>query len=190
MRRVVLERPIAIATLLVLLATPWLHPLAPRRFIQVLAFIALIAVARVVSHTSRESSRVVLAVLFGLLVLDRLALALEELPTVAQTIFLIELGLGIALAIRVVRRGGLLGRGRRWVRNGAQVALALLGSRWRQSWADGVGSGVARARHRRGGAVGCLCMGGGRRRSRRCSSGRCTRRAGAGCCAAGAWPAG
>ncbi len=122
----VLERPIAIATLLVLLATPWLQPLAPRRFIQVMALVALIAVARVVSHTSRESSGVALASLFGLLLLDRLALAVEELPTVAQTLFLIELGLGLFFAIHVARRGGLVGRGLRWVRNGARVAAVAL----------------------------------------------------------------
>jgi potassium-dependent mechanosensitive channel len=120
-----LERPIAIATLLVLLLTPWLQPLAPRRFIQVAALIALIAVARVVSHTSRESSRLALAGLFGLLMLDRLALAFEELPSVAQTMFMIELGLAIALSVRVVLRGGLLGTGRRWVRRGAEVAFVV-----------------------------------------------------------------
>jgi potassium-dependent mechanosensitive channel len=120
-----LERPIAIATLLAMLSTPLLHPLAPRRFIQLIALIALIAVARVVSHISRDTSRLVLASLFGLLLLDRVALAFEELPAVAQLIFLLELGIAIALAIRVLRRGGLLGHGRRWVQRGAQVALAL-----------------------------------------------------------------
>jgi potassium efflux system protein len=119
----VLERPIALATLLALLPTPWLQPLAPRRLIQIVALIALIAVARVVAHTSRETSRVVLASLFGLLLLDRLALAFEDLPSIAQTIFLIELGVAIAISIRVIRRGGLLDRGRTWVRRGAKVAL-------------------------------------------------------------------
>jgi potassium efflux system protein len=119
----VLDRPIAMATLLGLLPTPWLHPLAPRRFTQVMALIALIAIARVVSHTSRETSRLVLASLFGLLLLDRLALAFEDLPSTAQTIFLLEVALAIGLSIRVLVRGGLLGHGRRWVQRGAQVAL-------------------------------------------------------------------
>jgi potassium efflux system protein len=119
----VLERPIALATLLALLPTPWLQPLAPRRFIQIVALVALVAVARVVSHMSRDTSRVVLASLFGLLLLDRLALAVEDLPSVAQTIFLIELGVAIAISIRVIRRGGLLGQGRGWVRRSAKVAL-------------------------------------------------------------------
>ncbi len=122
----VLERPISVAMLLALVATPWLQPLAPRRFIQVMALLALIAVARVVSHASRESSRLVLASLFGVLLLDRLGLALEELPSVAQTIFLIEIGIGFALAIRVLRLGGLWGRGRRWVRRGAQIVAVAL----------------------------------------------------------------
>jgi small-conductance mechanosensitive channel len=118
-----LERPIAVATLLTLVLTPLLQPLAPRRFVQVVAFLALIAVARVVAHASRDTSRLVLAGLFGLLLLDRFALAFEDLAAVAQTIFLLEVGLAIALAIRVVRRGGLLGHGRRWVIRGANVAL-------------------------------------------------------------------
>jgi potassium-dependent mechanosensitive channel len=120
----VFDRPVAIATLLGLLPTPWLHPLAPRRLIQVVMLVALIAIARLVSHTSRETSRLVLASLFGLLLLDRLALAFEDLPRTAQTFFLLELALAIGIAVRVLRRGGLLGTGRRWVQHGAQVALA------------------------------------------------------------------
>ena len=120
----VLDRPIAIATLLGLLPTPWLQPLAPRRFVQVVTLIALIAIARLVSHVSRETSRVALASLFGLLLLDRFALAFEDLPSTAQTIFLLEILLAIALSIRVLRRGGLLGQRRRWVMRGAQVAFA------------------------------------------------------------------
>jgi potassium-dependent mechanosensitive channel len=120
-----LERPYSIAVLLALITTPWLQPLAPRRFVQALVLIALIPVARVVTHTSRDASRLVLASLFGLLVLDRVSLAVDGLPAVSQTIFVIEMGIGLALAIHVARRGGLPGeRGR--VRIGATVvALAL-----------------------------------------------------------------
>jgi small-conductance mechanosensitive channel len=120
-----LERPYSIAVLLALLTTPWIHPLAPRRFTQLFALLALIPVARIVTHASSEVSRLVLASLFGLLVLDRVALAIEGLPAVSQTVFMIEMGLGLALAIRVARRGGLPGE-RGWVRRGARfVALAL-----------------------------------------------------------------
>jgi small-conductance mechanosensitive channel len=121
----VLERPIAIAVLLALLPMPWLQPLAPRRFVQMMALVALIAVARLVSHGSSQMSRVVLASLFALLFLDRLGLAVEELPTLSQAIFLVEMALGVAIAIRVLRRGGIPGNPG-WVRGSARVvALAL-----------------------------------------------------------------
>jgi potassium efflux system protein len=119
-----LERPIAIAVLLALMLTPWIQPLAPRRFTQLLALIALIAVARVLSHTTPDAGRVALASLFGLLLLDRFALALEELPAISQTLFLLEMVLGFAIAVRVARRGGVLGRGRLWVTRAAE-ALAV-----------------------------------------------------------------
>ena len=107
----VLERPISIAVLVTLLVSPWLHPLAPRRFTQLLALIALVPVWRVITHVSPvRLSRTVFAGLFGVLLIDRVRLGLERLPAVAQTIFLLELALGIALAIRVLRRGGLPGR--------------------------------------------------------------------------------
>jgi len=121
----VLERPMSIGLLLALIATPWLHPLAPRRFTQTLGLIALVPVARIVTHASEVASRLVLVGLFGVLLLDRLGLAALELPAISQTIFFLEIGLGIALAIRVLRRGGLPGNPR-WVRWGARVVLVAL----------------------------------------------------------------
>jgi small-conductance mechanosensitive channel len=122
----VLERPISIAVLVTLLVSPWLHPLAPRLFTQMLAIIALVPVVRVITHVSPvRLSRAVLAGLFGLLLLDRVRLGLEDLPAVAQTLFLVELTIGLALAIRVLRRGGLPGRPT-WVRRGAAIVAAVV----------------------------------------------------------------
>jgi small-conductance mechanosensitive channel len=121
----VLERPLSIGLLLALLATAWLHPLAPRRFVQLLGLLALIPVARIVTHASEGVSRLLFVGLFAMVLLDRLDLAVQELPAVGRLFFLVELGLGLALAAFVMRRGGLPGSARR-VRLGARlVALAL-----------------------------------------------------------------
>jgi potassium-dependent mechanosensitive channel len=123
----VLERPISIAVLVSLLVTPWLHPLAPRLFAQMLALIALLPVYRVVAHASPVPvDRTAFAGLFALLLADRMRLALEELPAVAQALFIAECVLGIALAVGVIRRGNLEGRPR-WFRAGAQIIAAALG---------------------------------------------------------------
>jgi potassium efflux system protein len=121
-----LERPFSIALLLALLATPWIHPLAPRRFNQLLALIALLPVARIVTHVSRETNRLVLVGLFGMLLLDRLGLAVQALPAVAQIALLLQTALGLAVALRVLRRGGLPGPARR-VRGAARIVVAALG---------------------------------------------------------------
>jgi hypothetical protein len=121
----VLERPISIGVLLALIATPWIHPLAPRRFIQLIALIALLPVARIIVHASPEASRLVLGGLFALLALDRLALAVQELPALAEALVMLELALGFALAVRVWRRGGIPADPRR-VRGGARIVAAVL----------------------------------------------------------------
>jgi small-conductance mechanosensitive channel len=117
----VLERPFSIGVLLTLLATPWLHPLAPQRFRQLMLLLALLPVARIVTVASAATSRGVLAGLFALLVLDRLGLSLQTLPAVDRLSFLVTLAFALALALRVVRRGGLPGDPR-WVRRAASVA--------------------------------------------------------------------
>lgn len=121
----VLERPISIGLLLALIATPWLHPLAPLRFRQLMALLALFPVARIVTVASEAPSRAVLAGLFALLVLDRLGLSLQALPAVSQAVFLVAIALSLALAVRVMRRGGLPGAPR-LVRRGAALAVVAL----------------------------------------------------------------
>lgn len=51
-----LECPYAIALLLALLASPAFHPLAPRRFTQVLALVALFPAIRVLVHVSERAN--------------------------------------------------------------------------------------------------------------------------------------
>jgi small-conductance mechanosensitive channel len=122
----VLERPISIAVLVTLLVTPWLHPFAPRMFIQLIAMMALIPVARVITHVSPvDLDRTVFAGLFMLLLLDRVRLGLEELAAVTEAIFLLELVLGLALALQVLRSAGIA-RSANWVRTGARVLAAAL----------------------------------------------------------------
>ena len=103
----VLERPFSIGLLLALMLTAALHPLAPRRFTQLLALIALLPVARIISHVSPQTSRALLGGFFALLVLDRLALALEGLPTLSRLALLLQLALGLLLSASVLRRGGV-----------------------------------------------------------------------------------
>jgi len=121
----VLERPVSIGLLLALFATPWLHPLAPRRLTQLLGLLALLPVARIVTHASAGVSPLLLAGLFAMMLLDRLDLAVQELPAVARILFLLEMALGLALAVGVMRRGGLPGRARN-VRIGARLAAVAL----------------------------------------------------------------
>jgi small-conductance mechanosensitive channel len=118
----VLARPISIGLLLALLATPWLHPLAPLRFHQLMILLALIPVFRILTLAFGGTDRWLLASLFALLVLDRLGLALITLPAVTQAVYVVALGAAVALSAYVLRRGGLPGSPV-LVRRGAAFAL-------------------------------------------------------------------
>jgi len=120
-----LERPYAAGTLLGVFASPWLHELAPRSFLMLESLIALVAVARIVTRTSVVTKRLVLSGLFVLLVLDRVALSVQALPATARVTLLVEVVFTLALALHVMRRGGLSGRPR-WVRPGAMAAAGVL----------------------------------------------------------------
>jgi small-conductance mechanosensitive channel len=117
-----LERPYAIGLLLVLIATPVFHPLAPRRFIQLVALIALFPAARIVTHASERANLSVFAGLFVLLLLDRVRLALQPLPALERVTFLLTMALGFGLAFwlsRPVRLAGLTP----WPRRAANLAM-------------------------------------------------------------------
>jgi small-conductance mechanosensitive channel len=99
-----LECPYAIGLLLALLASPIFHPLAPRRFMQLLALIALFPAARIVVHTSQRANPAAFVGLFALLLLRRFGLVLQSLPGLERVNFLISLALGLGLALWFWRR--------------------------------------------------------------------------------------
>jgi small-conductance mechanosensitive channel len=118
----VLERPYAIGLLLALLASPVLHPLAPRRVVQLGAVIGVFPAARIVAHASEHTNPVVFAGLFVLLLLDRLRSALQALPALERTTFLLSLTVAFALAAWVSQRAA---HGP-WPRRAARVAMGGL----------------------------------------------------------------
>jgi small-conductance mechanosensitive channel len=117
-----LERPYAIALLLVLLPSPALHPLAPQRFLNVLALTMLFPVARIVIHATERANLTAFAGLFVLLFLDRIALALAPLPALASAAFMLALAIGLGLAFWFARR--VRGAGDApWLRRAAHLAM-------------------------------------------------------------------
>jgi hypothetical protein len=91
------RRPYALAWLLALLATPWIHPLSTQRFRQLLAIGALIPAARLALSTPGPVRVPELVGLFGLLFFDRLTLALAYLPAVARVSGLVTASSGSRL---------------------------------------------------------------------------------------------
>jgi potassium efflux system protein len=122
-----LERPYAVALLFAFLATPALHPLAPRQFTQLLATVALLPAARIVIHATQRADLTVFAAPFVLLLLDRLTLALAPLPAVVRASFLLVLAIALGLGFwlkRRLHRAGDVPRLRR-AADVAMVGLAL-----------------------------------------------------------------
>jgi len=119
-----LERPYAIALLLALVCSPAFHPLAPQRFMHLLAVIALFPAARVVIHATEHVNLTTFTGLFVLLFLDRIRLALAPLPALALATLLLVLAIALVLAFwfagQVDRTGDP-----RWRRRA--VHLAMLG---------------------------------------------------------------
>ena len=119
------ERPYAIGLVLAFLASPALHPLAPRRFTQLLVVAAFVPMARVVTHVSGRIGAPVFAGVFILLLLDRVALAVAPLPALARTTFLSILVLAVALAVAVSRRLEPA-RDAAWLRRAARLVVGAL----------------------------------------------------------------
>jgi small-conductance mechanosensitive channel len=120
-----LERPYAMALLTMLIATPLFHPLAPRRFMQLVAALALFPAARILTHAAGRVSLGAFAGLFALLLLDRLGLSLQPLPALERTAFLLMLALTLALAVWFTRRVDSEGFAP-WVRRATHLAIGLL----------------------------------------------------------------
>ena len=121
----VLERPYAMALLLALMASPWLHALAPQRVMQLIATIALFPAARIVLYVSGRANLGAIGGLFVLLLFDRIELALAPLPTLSRTIFLLSLAVASGLALAFARRAREAG-GSRLLPRAAKLALVGL----------------------------------------------------------------
>jgi small-conductance mechanosensitive channel len=115
-----LERPYSIGLLLCLIASPVFHPLAPRRLMQLIVILALFPAARIVTHTSTGVGLTAFAGLLALLLLDRVGLALQALPALERATFLVALGIGFAMALRILRR---LPGDAPWPRRAARLAV-------------------------------------------------------------------
>ncbi len=134
----VFERPYAMALLLALLLSNAFHPLAPQRFMQMLAVITLFPAARIVFHATERANLTAFVGVFVLLFLDRIALALAPLPATASALFMLTLVIGIGLAFWFARRFGRAGDAQ-WRRRAAHLAilglsLALGAGIW--GWSD------------------------------------------------------
>jgi len=103
-----LEHPYAMGLLLALTASPLLHPLAPRRFTQLLAIVMFFPAARIVAAASERPTRPVLVGLFLLLALDRVGLALQPLPTLERAVFLLAVVVGFGWIALMLRPGWAL----------------------------------------------------------------------------------
>jgi len=120
-----MPRPYALAALLVVLATPWFHPLSPQRFRQLLGIVALVPAARLVSAASGGVGLPVIAAVAVLMLVDRFSLAVAPLPTVSRLAVLLATGMGIGLAAGMLRRVAAQG-GPGWLRGLTRVALVGL----------------------------------------------------------------
>jgi len=98
-----IECPYAVGLLLVLLVSPALHPLAPQRFRQLLAMIALFPAARILIHTTGRANLTGFAGLLSLLLADWIGLALAALPAVARVALLLTLTFALGLALWFAR---------------------------------------------------------------------------------------
>jgi small-conductance mechanosensitive channel len=99
-----LQAPYSVALLLTLTLSPAMHPTAPHRVMQFLGLLTLFPVARVLMLANRRSNVSLYIGLCVLLVLDRLAIALSALPALTLILFLVELGVALALAFEYRRR--------------------------------------------------------------------------------------
>jgi small-conductance mechanosensitive channel len=118
------ERPHSVALLIALLASPVLHPLAPRRFMELVALAALVPAMRIVTRRSSAAHPVVVGGFFVVLLLERFRLAVWALPAVERVTFLVTMAVAFALATGLVR--STAAGAAPWARRGARLAAAAL----------------------------------------------------------------
>ncbi len=113
--------PYATACLLVLLATPWFHPLAPQRFRQLVAMAALVPAGAILRGPAGPRLPIGMVGFLVVMLLDRLTIALAPMVAVARASSLVGLGVGIALAVRAIRRAPRIGAPV-WIARAARLA--------------------------------------------------------------------
>ena len=130
----VFERPFALATLLVLMLTPWLYVSPPPAVADAVGLLLVLPVLWLILPVLDAPIRPALFFLAILYVVDRVRDLVEAAPLVARLIFLLEMMAAIGIIIWVIRSNALLSdgdskRGSGWqqrVRLGLNVALFLL----------------------------------------------------------------
>ncbi len=130
----VFEKPVALATLIVLLLTPWLYVSTPPAVDDAVGLLLVLPVLRLVLPLLDKPIRPTLYMLSALYVIDRLRDLVEAAPLVARLVFLFEIVAAIVIVIWLVRSRALHGASesesagpwRTRVRLGLDVALFLL----------------------------------------------------------------
>ncbi len=99
----VFEKPLLTALLIVLLASTWFYPRAPREFwiaIGVLSVIPTITLAR---HVLEKHLHPILYVVIGLYLVDKFRAVLSTLPMLSRLVFLAEAMLAILFAVWILK---------------------------------------------------------------------------------------
>ena len=105
----VFERPVALATLLALLLTPWLYLSASPALADAAGLILLLPVLWLVLPLLDAPIRPALFILAALYVVDWLRDLVEAAPLVARFIFIFEMAVALGLVVWLIRSKALLG---------------------------------------------------------------------------------
>lgn len=100
----VFDHPVSTALVLGVLATPWIHPYAPRAYMSFLGVITIIPVVVLLPRMLAQQHRSVWYALAAVFVLDRIRYLLQPVELVERTLLLVTTGIGAALAIHLLRR--------------------------------------------------------------------------------------
>lgn len=128
----VFEKPLALATFVALLLTPWIYVSTPPAIDDAVGLLLVLPVVRLVSPLLDKPVRPALYMLAGLYLIDRLRDLVEAAPVVARIIFIVEMLAAIAIVVWVIRSQALQGatqsmvKARDRIRFGLDVALVLL----------------------------------------------------------------
>jgi small-conductance mechanosensitive channel len=130
----VFERPVALATLAVLMLTPWLYVSTPPAIDDAIGLLLVLPVLRLIFPLVDKSIHPALYLLALLYVIERVRDLVEAAPLVARLVFLVEMIAAIAIAIWLIRSKAThkenastsKGRSLQSFRFGIEAALLLL----------------------------------------------------------------